>query len=339
MDPDLLRTILRKAKSECEIVGIGLFNWTEPILHPKLPELVRIVQEEEGHSCYLSSNLNTLRNLDALMAANPYSIRISNSGITPEIYEYSHRGGDIERVKIHMQQLAAAKKKHKATTRVHVLFHRYKHNLSDEPKMRAYAETLGFEFQPVWAFMMPLEKILAYAYNGPTDPDLTEEDRGLIDNLALPLRDAMDAAEKHKGDPCSLLDRQITMDYKGDVQLCCATYDARKFTVGNYLTSSLDEIQKVKIKHNMCGRCAAKGGHVYVTYGAPEFEEIAAKNIGAEGVRMLDLDYERKQKQVRKSLEKIYQRFFSSVISPEKSAVLGKKYDRLQRSFRTFTKS
>src|SRR5262245_21750268 len=65
MEPDLLRRILGKAVQECRIKGVGLFNWTEPLLHPRLPELIGIIHEQ-GLRCFLSSNLNALRNLDAV---------------------------------------------------------------------------------------------------------------------------------------------------------------------------------------------------------------------------------------------------------------------------------
>jgi hypothetical protein len=35
MDPPLLAAIITKAKSECEVAGVGLFHWTEPIQFAK----------------------------------------------------------------------------------------------------------------------------------------------------------------------------------------------------------------------------------------------------------------------------------------------------------------
>ena len=52
--------------------------------------------ESNGIHCYLSSNLNLMRNIDAVLAENPYALRISVSGFTQEIYGYSHRGGNVE---------------------------------------------------------------------------------------------------------------------------------------------------------------------------------------------------------------------------------------------------
>jgi len=190
MDPALLAAIIAKAKAECDVSGVGLFNWTEPILHPRLPELIRIVQSS-GIRCHLSSNLNQMRNIDAILAENPYGFRISLSGFTQEVYGYTHRGGNIERVKQHMIELAEAKRRQNATTNIHVLYHRYKRNLRDEAPMREFAQRLGLGFQAVWAFMMPLEKILAYVNDDPTEATLTEEDHQLIGNLALPLKEAL----------------------------------------------------------------------------------------------------------------------------------------------------
>jgi MoaA/NifB/PqqE/SkfB family radical SAM enzyme len=330
MDLGLLKEIVKKAKSECRVMGFELFNWTEPILHPKLPEMIRFVQSEDI-KCDLSSNLNTLRNIDDVMAANPFRFRISCSGFRQENYGRTHRGGDIERVKKNMVLLAEAKKRQNATTRIHVLYHRYKHNLKDEPLLRQLAKGLGFEFQTCWAYLMPLEKILAAATGQSNDATISPEDRSLMDSLALPLPQAMEVSKTRREQPCLLQDSKIAIDYQGNVQLCCATYDARKFTIGNYLDLSIDEIQARKYKHEMCGRCAAQGAHVYVTYAAPEFEEIAARNVAPEDAAFLGLDAELRRTKLRRKLEKVYRDHFANFISLEQSARLGEYFDKFQK--------
>jgi len=143
MELELLERILDKALSECSVGGVGLFNWNEPVLHPKIADLTRAV-ESRGIPCHLSSNLNKVKDLDALMAANPTGFRISMSGFRQEVYERTHRGGDVEVVKKNMIELARARDAAKATTEIHVLFHRYKTNLSDEQDLSGFAESLGF---------------------------------------------------------------------------------------------------------------------------------------------------------------------------------------------------
>jgi len=327
MDPRLLTAIIAKATSECEVSGVGLFNWTEPLLHPRLPELIRIV-ESRGLPCHLSANLNHMRNIDAILAENPYSFRISASGFTQEVYGYSHRGGDIERVKEHMVELAAARKRQKATTNIHVLYHRYKHNLGDEQAMRAFAARLGLGFQPVWAFMMPLEKILAYVNDDPREATLTEDDHRLIGNLALPLEEAIASAEKHRDAPCSLRDAQMTIDFEGRVQLCCGTYDSNRFTLGKYLDLSLAELQARKYEHDMCGRCMTRGVHVYGTYGGPDFDDIAARTIGPEAARRIGLPAERRRKQVRRGIDWLYRHTAARALSPAGAARLSRAVRR-----------
>jgi MoaA/NifB/PqqE/SkfB family radical SAM enzyme len=43
MSPELLREILSKALNEYKISFIYLYNWTEPLLHPQLPELIEVI--------------------------------------------------------------------------------------------------------------------------------------------------------------------------------------------------------------------------------------------------------------------------------------------------------
>jgi len=330
MEPDLLALIIEKAKSECRVTGVALFSWAEPMLHPKLPDLIRIVQDA-GISCYLSSNLNVQRNADAIMAANPFSFRISASGFTQEVYSYSHRGGDIEKVKKHMVELAEAKKRNNATTRIHVFYHRYKHNLREEPLMREFAASLGIDLQPGWALMLPVEKVLGYMDDDASDFPLTGEDRQLIDRLALPLKEALNISQKYKNQTCSLREMHISMDFQGNVQLCYGIFHARRFTLGNYLTMPLDEIQRLRQSHNMCSRCIRRGAHVYMTYGADELGEAAMANIAPEDAELLDLRYELAQQRLRRRLAKAYQKVFAGAITPEQRTVLGVQFDRMQR--------
>src|SRR5689334_21959142 len=72
MEPKLLEQIIRKAQSECTVAGISLFSWAEPLLHPGISELIRVVRTT-GLPCHMSSNLNLLPDADAIMAENPTS--------------------------------------------------------------------------------------------------------------------------------------------------------------------------------------------------------------------------------------------------------------------------
>ncbi len=328
MEPALLEQIIRKAKSECRITAIGLFNWAEPMLHPHLSELIRVVENAEI-PCYLSSNLNILLNADDIMAANPFSCRISASGFTQEVYGRSHRGGDVEKVKIHMKELAEAKRRNNASTRICVYYHRYRHNLKEEPLMREYAASLGFGFQPVWALFFPVEKILGYTDREAADFPLTEEDNKLIELLALPLREALEISRNYRDQICSLREKQISMDFRGDVQLCCGIFNAGKFTLGNFLEMPLDNIQGLRQEHSMCRRCMRNGIHVYVTYGAHELEELAAAGVAIEDAELLDLRRELKQKRLRRRLENVYEKVFAGVITLEQKAALGALLDKM----------
>jgi hypothetical protein len=278
MEVPLLERILDKAVSECDLEGVALFVWTEPFLHPKLPELIRVVNAHRT-PCSLSTNLNVIKNVDNILAANPDSLRISLSGFYQQTYGITHRGGDIERVKANMLELANARERVGAKTRIHMMYHRYLGNLDEEVLMREYAGSLGFEFQPVWAFLLPLEKAGAYL-----DHDLssfTEDDKKLMERLTVPLDTLPPILKKHRGTSCYLQTQQISMDFKADVQLCCAVYDSSKFTLGNYLDLPLGEIQKRKYSHAMCDHCIATGLHAYQTGIEDAFDEVALQRVKA----------------------------------------------------------
>ena len=273
---DLFRRILEKAKSESTVASIGLFNWTEPLLNPNLPALIRMVKSY-GLWSAVSSNLNLLKNEDALMAADPDWFRVSVSGFRQEIYERNHREGDIEQVKRNMRLLADAKKRTGARTDCEVFFHRYVDNAADEEPMRAYAESLGYRFQSAWAYMMPVEKIISYV--DPSSPEvvLTSEDYALMDRLALPTDEAVALTASHHVTRCDLQDEFMAIDVKGDVYLCCATSGRPTNRIGGFLELTLEEIQARKREHRLCGSCMKMGLPDYLSHREPKFEELGQR--------------------------------------------------------------
>jgi MoaA/NifB/PqqE/SkfB family radical SAM enzyme len=279
MSVDLLQRIMTKAVSECEVDGVGLFNWTEPLLHYDIANLVRVVKSY-GVPCRLSSNLNILKSPDALMAAEPTSLRVSVSGFRQESYGRTHAGGDIERVKANMILLAESRTRVKSSTQLEVLYHRYLGNLDEEVEFRKFAEGLGYLFRPAWAFMMPIEKSLAYLAPDEIEVELAESDQSTIERLALSLGEASQAAMKYKDRPCVLQDEQMTIDFQGNVAVCCAVFDSTKYGVGSYLETPLAELQARKHKQEICSKCTSRGLHVYSVYGAPEFDAIALRRVG-----------------------------------------------------------
>jgi wyosine [tRNA(Phe)-imidazoG37] synthetase (radical SAM superfamily) len=280
MSPGLLRRVLDKAAAETTVTGVGLFNWTEPLLHPRIGELVEIVGSY-GMACHLSSNLNDVRRLEEALVARPTSFRVSISGFRQPTYGKTHAGGDVEVVKRNLDLLAALRARHTRATDVHVLYHRYADNLLEELELRDLAARLDFRFVAIWAFMMPLEKVLAYIESDPSLATLTDQDRATIEGLGLPLADALEAARGRRDLDCKLQSEQMTLDCKGNVQLCCAVFDSSRFFIGNFLETPLEELRRRKVTHSMCARCTNRGAHVYYMIAAPEFADIAERRLEA----------------------------------------------------------
>jgi len=277
MSPETLEQILEKATHECIVNAVSLLNWTEPLLHPKLPEMIRVVKKY-GLKCCLSSNLNKIKRMEEMLAENPFSLRISLSGFKQESYGVTHRGGDIEVVKANMRRLSELKLKTKSGTHIEVAFLRYLSNLEDELQMKQFSEQLGFKFTPMWALLTPLEKVLAKA-DEKGYGSILDADKFVIDNLALPLGEALEAARGLNNSCCELQEKVIALDIMGRVQLCCGVYDGNRFSLANFLEKSIDEIQALRFAHSTCVVCMKHGVHDYFAYKTPGMDMLAKKNI------------------------------------------------------------
>jgi pyruvate-formate lyase-activating enzyme len=280
MSKALLERLLDKATSECVVAGVGLFNWSEPLLHPVIHELVGAVRSRGIH-CSISTTLNVLRAPDPLMQSNRDWLRVSVSGFTQEIYARGHKGGDIERVKANMRRLADAKRRTGATTDLELYFHKYVDNEADEAPMKAYAEMLGYRYAADWALMMPLEKSLTIALPAEPRATLTREDHATLARLALKMDQAFAVTSKRGVTSCSLRDDFIVLDVEGNATLCCTSMASKANTIGNYLSVPIEAIQAARRSHALCKPCMSVGFPLVANYADERLHEIALRERGA----------------------------------------------------------
>jgi hypothetical protein len=188
--------------------------------------------------------------------------------------------------------------------------------------MRKFAAALGVDFEPVWAQIFPLEKILAYVDEDTSDFLLTEEDNQLIKRLALPLKEALAIAQKSHNLPCRLRDSQVSLDFQGNVMLCCGIFNAEKYTIGNYMDLPFEKIQMLRQNHSLCKICMHHGVHQYLTNRTPEMEELILETVTPEDSDRLDLRHEFAQERLNLRLQKIYQTFFSGIFTNTQKRLL-----------------
>ena len=272
MSPDLLARILDKAVDECRVAAVGLYNWTEPLLHPEIAELISVVNAR-GIDSWISSNLNVLRDPEAILRAAPTWLRISLSGFSQEIYARGHREGNIETVKRNMRRLAEAKEAvGNIGTHIDVIYHEYIDNRHETGAMRDFATSLGFHFSTILAQIFPVEKLIAIA-----DGQETPADRTLLNRLALPLERALAVTSAVKAPSCGLLDDMIVLDVAGNVMLCCGSSMERSNAVGHFLDYPIEELQRRRRQLTLCRRCLDLGIPTYF-HGHDAFAQLAAEH-------------------------------------------------------------
>jgi hypothetical protein len=279
MPVETYRAVLDKITREYTPLCICLFNWTEPLLHPQLAEIIRLTRAA-SIPVHLSSNLNVMPRMEEVLRAEPTSLRISLSGFSQAVYCQTHAGGQIEKVKANMRALAELKARTGSKTEVFVYYHKYRHNLHELEPMKAFAALLGFGWMECWAIYMPVEGALAYWKNV-----IRPEQRAFIENyLALPLKRALDATAPVRSEACKMQLHDVVINHEGQVQLCCCVFSAKDHAIGSFLEMTPAAIRAAKGVHPACGPCMQAGLHVYYQYYkhpllAPLYEKIVAEEL------------------------------------------------------------
>jgi glycosyltransferase involved in cell wall biosynthesis/pyruvate-formate lyase-activating enzyme len=289
MDFALFTKVIDKIKREpVEVDFVSLYNWGEPLLHPRVADMIRYVNAA-GYRCTISTNLNNQTHLEEVIRANPYQLRVSLSGFSQEFYSRTHTNGSIEKVKTGLVELRRLLDLYRSKMHVEVCYHKYKDNTTGElAEMRALSERLGFAFAPTWAFFGPVEKVLRLcdsdeaAEGYPTGESfaITGEDQKLLNLLAISPQELIDICKPINDQPCILRDTQTAVNFDGSVTLCCGVWDDRYRIAEDFCAISHEELQRRKHAAPLCRICRKNALHMVGVYSmAEKIDEVANVNI------------------------------------------------------------
>jgi len=238
--------------------SIQLYQWGEPLLNSDLPAIIDLANRA-GLAPAVSSNLNPRVDLAPVVAAKPAWFRASLSGFGPG-YEVTHTGGSWKQVSKSLENLASLKAELNQDMKVEIFYHLYRHNRGAELAAASdFCQALGFEFQPVWAYLISLDEVLAWRETG----RLPEEARRAADLLEIDLETALARARAEASEGC-LVENVISVNWDLSVAHCMMFYHRQDNQAAeNFLALPLSEIQRLRAGSPLCGRCRSEALHRY----------------------------------------------------------------------------
>ena len=255
MSMDMFTRVLTKLKAEIPFLSsLALYLWGEPLLHPKIGEIIRLCHEM-GLATEFSSNLNNIHYLDSFIAADPDVLIVTSSGFG-ENYEITHTGGNFEKFRKNCQILREKIDHYKVETFVKYHYLVYNNNGGEElEQARLFAESLRFQFVPILANIFP-GKIHDHVVLGEKLPDvMIEANKFLLYDIHDQIRWAQD--QKHKN--CPVIKAFPTIKWDGSVMHCCNMTNPLVGT--GYLEHEFSELLNMREDSGFCQRCQSHGMH------------------------------------------------------------------------------
>lgn len=259
MDFETVKKVIDKIKLDSpETTHISCYSWGEPLLHPKVSEIVDYVHQN-GMAVALSSNLslNFEQRIEKLVKSEPEYLKVSVSGYYSKAYNATHQGGDINLVKSNLYRIRHYMDKHKSNMLVDINYHLYRDNYGKNLEMfQSLAEELGFLLSTTYALIMPLERVINYLDGKPDIQTMM-----LQKNLLVDIDEAIDVSSQRiaKSTKCPFRENQVNVNADLTVPVCCTVFERGDNVVAkNFLETSLQEIEINKKNVKVCEKCMEK---------------------------------------------------------------------------------
>ena len=212
------------------VIFIDLFNWGEPLLNKKLPDMIRYASKK-GLVTRINTNLNFFSRKMAkdLVESRPDVLIVSLDGASQETYSKYRKGGNFDEVIIHIQWIVEEKKKQKTKKPFLVWqFLAMKHNEHEIPTAKKIALEIGVNQVVLHPVRCDMGKEIF----------MTDEEKIKKTEAWLPAEDTLSRYDYQKKQRklnykyCHHLWTKSTVNWDGSVSPCCGIYD-KKHDFGN----------------------------------------------------------------------------------------------------------
>lgn len=262
MKPEVFEKILDKILTEDPFVGaVALYNFGEPLLNPHLPEIIKLARVR-GVECAVSTNLSFKIDFTETVKAGPAWFRVSVSG-WEDNYEVTHTGGDWNLFLKNIRELKRLKDLYRPDLNVEVFYHIYRGRENDRQKLAGLCRELGFPLRLRHAALAPLDVVSDIIHHRPLAPEVAATQKLQL----LSIEKAMEIARGQKDMPCPY-QRCLWITWDRKVRQCMEWFAPELDLAPDFLTISLEEIEKLRQTSPLCRKCMDEAIHrCYLVYG------------------------------------------------------------------------
>ena len=243
---------------------LGLYNWGEPFLHPRLGDLVATAQRF-GVRYSFSTNASVMPAIDAAFVKGLALMIFSMPGFSQSSYDRIH-GFDFGRICGNVEAIVrrARAAGYRGGFRIH--YHVYQFNMAEMDACAKFGRRLGVEVQYHYAILNHWDHLWEYVDNTLPYPLLKEISQDLF-NFRLRALPA-DSVGSYRCPQYDLL----AIDESANVLLCCQVPKENRYHAGNLLRDDIGQILDRREHNETCTRCVERGMARYLN-SALEFPQ------------------------------------------------------------------
>ena len=231
---------------------IRLDNWGEPMLHPELTKILKILRNNDVNFA-LSTNASKFVSLENDVLGNLQEIRFSVPGFSQSSYDRIH-GFNLESILKNIEMFCKNIRKEGSTATLMMAYHLYQFNLDEIDAAMKFCSLNGIKFSPSSAFLNDFNLAKAYL-NKSISTELLER---IGKDLFLHYVDEL-IARTPQDYQCPQFNI-LTIDEYCNVLTCCALpKNHPEYSLGNLFTLSSDDIRKGKVSQKVCIECVKLG--------------------------------------------------------------------------------
>jgi MoaA/NifB/PqqE/SkfB family radical SAM enzyme len=262
LDVDVFRQSLTRLLAE-EVVQkrqvISLYNWGEPVLHPRLGELAGVVNDL-GLKYAFSTNASRVPKIDRAFVQSLDHVIFSMPGFSQEAYDRIH-GFRFPEILANIDRIVNACREHGFKGRFAISYHVYKFNLGEMRPCEQFADERDIHFNPYYAILNNWWEINDYVTGR-----LPEEKRQVAkrDLFTLDEIERVMAEAPKSGYRCPQNDF-LNIDESGTIVTCCQIGKGDPgYGNGHAVTDDLQAAIQKKMTNAVCNGCIGSGLAYYL---------------------------------------------------------------------------